>query len=90
MSIHVNKEGEIPSSWADPAEVYNHLLIESVVDQIKNLPSLPTVSRYLLSHGDDDVDHPQPSRSSPTTWSSNSGTFRIGSGAKAWAASSTY
>jgi putative nucleotidyltransferase with HDIG domain len=45
--------------WIDPADVFQPLLIESVVAGIRNLPTLPSVAAYLLNHVDEDVHLPQ-------------------------------
>jgi putative nucleotidyltransferase with HDIG domain len=48
-----------PGALVDPADVFQPLLIESVVAGIRNLPTLPSVAAYLLNHLDDDVHLPK-------------------------------
>ena len=48
-----------PDAWVDPAEVFQPLLIESVVGGIGNLPTLPAVAAYLMNHVDEDVHVPK-------------------------------
>ena len=47
------------AGWVAPAEVFQPLLIESVVMGIGSLPTLPAVAAYLLNHVDEDVHVPQ-------------------------------
>jgi putative nucleotidyltransferase with HDIG domain len=47
------------TGWIDPAEVFQPLLLESVVAGIRNLPTLPSVAAYLLNHLDEDVHLPK-------------------------------
>ncbi len=50
---------DIPSSWIDPADAYQPLFLESVIANIRNLPTLPSVAAYLLNHVDEEVHLPK-------------------------------
>ncbi|MBC7573574.1 MAG: HDOD domain-containing protein [Herminiimonas sp.] len=47
------------AGWIDPAEVFQPLLIASVVAGIRELPTLPSVAAYMLNHLDEDVHLPK-------------------------------
>ena len=59
MSIDDISGDRDAAGWIDPAEVFQPLLIASVVAGIRELPTLPSVAAYMLNHLDEDVHLPK-------------------------------